>query len=217
MTLHDCMCQLPRGLRTVRWYHDQHMTQSYLPLRNHRWCAYHFLLQEYIELTDLTERIMLLIFSGKSIMFCQFCLSSDTIFPGTMSNGVFYVEFYLSNTTSTLVQLLEKFDLMLWMTISAKSPKVEAPVGLPMLYINSIPLMIFIHAGNVVGGNVGHDMPSSLSWIVLSWDLFIHLILPSMFASDNEKSGQITSIQEVRCSQFIKPRASKICLLLKML
>ena len=48
------------------------------------------------------------------------------------------------------------------MTISAKSPKVEAPVGLPMLYINSIPLMS-VYVGNVVGGNVGHDMPSSLS------------------------------------------------------
>ena len=61
------------------------------------------------------------------------------------------------------------------------------------IYINSIPLMI-VYVGNVVGGNVGHDMPSSLSWIVLSWDLFVHLILPFMFAKDNEKSGQSTFV-----------------------
>ena len=37
--------------------------------------------------------------------------------------------------------------------------------------------------------------------------LFVHLILPSMFAKDNEKSGQITSIQDVHCSQFLKTKS----------
>ena len=30
-----------------------------------------------------------------------------------------------------------------------------------------------------------------------------------MLAKDNEKSGQITSIQEVRCSQFLKTKSLK--------
>ena len=43
---------------------------------------------------------------------------------------------------------------------------------------------------------------------MLRWDLFVLLILPFMLAEDNEKSEQITSIQEMRCSQFLKTKKS---------